>query len=284
MKDNEYAISMKFKNGYGKANIKNTDWYFICRLNNVSVIHDVMPDFIGPKQNSVRQIDTTYLNLLKINSEATKPEWVNKINILDDIKIKSDIIEIERDIKKLEDKKILMETKLENNNEYKKLLYTSGDELVNIVKKVLEEMLAVKINDLDVKKEDLSFELDNKKILVEVKGINTSIKRGNVSQLRNHIEDNALLNNIEDDEISDMYKGILIINPYIKDPIDERIKKDFYSETVKSDIKHEKFFAIDTISLLSIYKKFSKGDLKNIKKYILENDFIGTDFSVVEEN
>lgn len=283
MKKDGYAISMRFSKGYGKANIKNTNLYYIFRYKNVSVIHDVSLNFIGPKQSNVKQIYTTLLNLFQILSDSTMPAWVNNINILDDLQIKDDIVSLEKEIAKLD-----IETKrkvemLDRNNEYKKLLYTSGDDLVHIVKKVLEEMLEVKVNDQDVKREDLSFELNNKKILVEVKGINTSVKRENVSQLRNHIEDDALLNNVEDDEIHNIYKGILIINPYIKSTIEDRIKKDFYSKTVESDIKHEDFFAIDTISLLSLYCKFKQGKIKNIDKYIFDNNFIGTDFSILDK-
>lgn len=276
-----YAISMKFSKGYGRANIKNTNLYYIFRYKNVSVLHDVSLEFIEPKQSNVKQIDTTLLNLLQVLSGTTRPSWVDDINIFDDLQIKNDIVSLKNEIEKLDIERKHKVEMLDKNNEYKKLLYTSGDDLVHIVKMVLEEMLDVKVNDQDLKREDLSFELNNKKILVEVKGINTSVKRENVSQLRNHIEDDAILNNIEDDEIHNKYKGLLIINPYIKSTIEDKIKKDFYSKAVESDIKHEDFFAIDTISLLSLYCKFKQGKIKNIIKYIFDNNFIGTDFSIL---
>lgn len=146
-------------------------------------------------------------------------------------------------------------------------------------------MLKTNIDDIDIKKEDLSFILENKKILVEVKGVNSPIKREHVSQIQRHIEDDTKENNIDDENISDNYKGVLIINPYIKTLVKERINKDFYGNVVQGDIKHYNICAIDTITLLSIFQKYKQDsetiDFKNI---ILNNNYVEPDFSVLENN
>lgn len=275
--EGKYAISMIYPNGHRKAFIKNTQNCFILRFKNISIIHDTK--IFG---NGIKIPEVTYMNLLNIPKEIIKPVWVNDLLILDDEIIKDTISQIDKKIKKARHDKELELQKLEKNEEYKKLLYTSGDELVEAVKIVLFEMLNTKINDVDLKKEDLSLVLEDKKILIEIKGVNDPIKRSNVSQLQRHIEDDAQVNNIEDNDIPKKYKGLLIINPYIKTPVKERIKKDFYSEIVKKDIVYHDICAIDTITLLSYFQKYKAGQKINLKNIILNTNYNEPDFSVLK--
>lgn len=99
--------------------------------------------------------------------------------------------------------------------------------------------------------------MDGKKVLLEIKGVNTPIKREHISQIQRHLEDEARENNIDDD-ISANYKGLLIVNPYIKTPVKERIKKEFYSDTVKGDIEHYDICTLDTITFLTLFEKYIK--------------------------
>ena len=172
------------------------------------------------------------------------------------------------------------------NNEYKKILYTTGDELVQIVKKIFSEMLNVEIdiiNDIDEKKEDLSFVLENKNILVEVKGVNTAIKRQHVSQAQNHIEDNAIIKEIDDDDINKYYKALLIVNPYIKEPVKDRVKKDFYGISVKKEIEYKNVCTLDTITLLSFYQKYKDNkESVDLKYLILNSNYNEPDFTILD--
>ncbi|MBQ7137030.1 MAG: hypothetical protein IJO43_03555 [Bacilli bacterium] len=284
---NGYALSMLFSDGFGKAFVKNTKNCYIFRKENVSVIHDVKPTKYGAENKFTEQKSTLLLNLLRLPQSAVVPKWVDDIKILDDIKLEEEIYDIEE---KIEDLKKQKKEKIDNlmqNSEYKKVLYTTGDELVQVVKKILSEMLNVEINiinDIDEKKEDLSFVLDNKNILVEVKGVNTPIKRQYVSQAQNHIEDDAVIKEIDDDDINKYYKALLIVNPYIKDPVKDRVKKDFYGVSVKQEIEHKKVCTLDTITFLSLYQKYKDNqesiDLKDI---ILNSNYNEPDFSILDK-
>lgn len=278
-----YAVSMVSNNGFGKAYIRNTQNCFILRFGNISIIHDVELTYTDKNGNFVQQLPTLLLNLLEMPKQTEEPEWIDEIKILDEINIENEIKTIDAEISKLESEKERQLKKLKENNDYKKVLYTSGDELVNIVKKMLKEMLNITINDLDVKKEDLSFDLDDKKILVEIKGVNTAIKREYISQMQRHIEDDARENNIEDDDMANKYKGLLIVNPYIKIPAKERITKEFYSNTVKADIKYHNICTIDTITFLSIFQEFKKGKDIDFKNIILNNNYNEPIFSIIDK-
>lgn len=279
---NDYAISMISNKGYGRAYIKNLNNCFILRFGNITIMHDNEIERTGNRNNYVKQRQTLLMNLMRKIDNQEIPEWVNEIKILDEKNIEKHIQETENEILDLEKKKKESLIRLEENRKYKELLFTSGDTLVEIVKKVLIEMLEIEIDDIDVKKEDLSFKLNNKKILVEVKGINTAIKRENVSQAQRHIEDDARENNIEDDDIPELYKGLLIINPYIKSSIKERMQKEFYSKTVIADIEHYNICAIDTITLLGLFQKYREGEKINLKEVILNNNFVKPDFSIIQ--
>lgn len=282
-----YAVSMLSNIGFGKAFVKNTQNCYILRNQNVSIIHDLKPTYLDKSREYVKQLSTLLLNLLQIPKSVAVPKWVEEIKILDDINLEKEIACIEEKIEDLKKQKAEKIDNLMQNSEYKKVLYTTGDELVQVVKKMLSEMLNVEvniINDIDEKKEDLSFILDNKNILVEVKGVNTSIKRQYVSQAQNHIEDDAIIKEIDDDDINKYYKALLIVNPYIKDPVKERVKKDFYGISVKQEIEHKKVCTLDTITFLSLYQKYRDNkesiDLKDI---ILNSNYNDPDFTILEK-
>ncbi len=280
-----YALSMLSNIGYGKAFIKNTQNCYILRNQNVSIIHDLKPTYLDKSREYVKQLSTLLLNLLQMPKNTSAPKWIEEIKILDDLKLEEEISDIEEKIEDLKKKKKEKIDNLMQNSEYKKVLYTTGEELVQVVKKMLAEMLNGEINiinDIDEKKEDLSFVLDNKNILVEVKGVNTPIKRQYVSQAQNHIEDDAVIKEIDDDNINKYYKALLIVNPYIKDPVKERVKKDFYGVSVKQEIEHKKVCTLDTITFLSLYQKYRDNkesiDLKDI---ILNSNYNEPDFSIL---
>ncbi len=281
--NNGFALSMISKKNIGKLYIKNTNNCFILKFDNVSIIHDIKWVSSKKEIEMLNQKSELLQHLLNEEKNDNKPDWVEDIKILDDQKISNEISKITERIEIYNQKKNELENKIRNNNEYKKVLYTSGEELVTITKKILMEMLGISIRDLDVKKEDLSFVLDEKKILVEIKGVNTSIKREHVSQIQRHIEDEAKINNVDDDVIPCKYKGLLIVNPYIKSSLQERRKKEFYSKSVIGDIMHYDICAIDTITLLGMFQKYKTGEKIDFKKIILNENYIEPDFSIMQE-
>ena len=88
-------------------------------------------------------------------------------------------------------------------------------------------MLNITVDDIDLKKQDLYFNLDKKSILVEVKGVNHPFQRDNISQVKRHVKDYAEENQIYGGCRDKNCKGVLILNPYSKHDLKEKISKDF---------------------------------------------------------
>ncbi len=265
------AIAMCSSKGIGRAFIKNTKYCYIMRFDNVSIIHNINNEV---KNGSYE----TYLNLLTINQKSERPNWIEHIKFNDDDNIKKDIVELESQINNLKNKKEEKLSLLSKNEEYKKILYSSGEELVSIVKNILADMLSVPIDDTDIKKQDLYFQLDDVKILTEVKGINEAFHRGNISQVKRHVIDYANENNIYGEAINKFCKGLLIINPYRKQELKEKIGKEFYNKEVISDAKYENVCTIDTYTLLNYYSKWKKDKSINLKSIILNKTYNKPDY------
>lgn len=274
-----YAVSMKFSSGYGKCFIKNTKNCYIMKNENVSIIHDVKEYFVGPKAERMEQITTTYMNLLRITTIVQKPKWINNIRILNDNIIQDELNTLDEEIKKLKIAKLEKEMLLSSNEEYKKVLYSSGDELVDVVEKILIEMLSIPIDDLDRKKQDLYFKLDGINILAEVKGVNDTFQRDNISQAKRHVTDFANENGIYGEDVNKTCKGLLIINPYRKQDLKEKLEKEFYSKEVIKDAKFENICTLDTYTLLNYYSKWRNNNKSiDLKSIILNNTYNEPDY------
>lgn len=274
-----YAVSMKFSSGYGKCFIKNTKNCYIMRNENVSIIHDVKECFVGPKAERMEQITITYMNLLQITTIAQKPKWINNIRILNDNIIQDELNTLDEEIKKLKLAKLEKEMMLSSNEEYKKVLYSSGDELVDVVEKILIEMLSIPIDGLDRKKQDLYFKLDGINVLAEVKGVNDPFQRDNISQAKRHVTDFANENGIYGEDVNKTCKGLLIINPYRKQDLKEKLAKEFYSKEVIKDAKFENICTLDTYTLLNYYSKWRNNNKSiDLKSIILNNTYNEPDY------
>lgn len=149
-----------------------------------------------------------------------EPDWIKDFNFFDDEKQKEKILNSELLIKK-EGEKIKSATEiLQINSRYKSILYTQGEELVDVVKDIISEMLNIDLSGfIDKKKEDIRFEYNNDVFIGEIKGITDNVKSKNLSQLDNHftafVDENP---NIDEEKI---FK-LLIINSQRKLPLDKR--------------------------------------------------------------
>ena len=290
LKKNGTSLGINFKFGTGFCNVKHTNTYFWFKKGNINIIHDSdyeINDYNYMNKSTIDNLLCQGVQILikqLLNSDSAfvpkvNQEIIENILILNDKELNENISKIEEQINELNYNKNELVNIKKKNDHYKALLYSQGDELVHLVKEVLQEMLNVTIDDYDIKKQDLFFKLDNINILVEVKGINTSIKRQNVGQAKNHVRDFANNNDIYADDINKYCKGLLIINPFDKDSLTDKINKDFYSKEVISDLKSENICAIDTYTLLNYYSKWKNDnnsiDLKNI---ILNETYVPKDF------
>lgn len=144
-------------------------------------------------------------------SEDSKPEWFSCINFFDDEDLKREENDNNDKIKKLEMKNKKIEDKLEQNNRYKSILYTSGDELVKVVMEMLDNMLEYDSTGfIDEKKEDFLIKREDITFVGEIKGISSAISNKNVSQLDVHVQ--GYIDKILMENINENVKGLLIIN------------------------------------------------------------------------
>ena len=155
-----------------------------------------------------------------IKNKSDVPEWFAELDYFDDADRKSEILDIDTQIKQLQEQRKIACNVLEDNNRYKSILYTTGDELVEVVFDILQEMLGCDLSGfVDEKKEDFLFELEGKTYIGEIKGVNTNVKSEFISQLDVHV--NGYLDDNPDKTLDDVV-ALLVINDQKKKSIMER--------------------------------------------------------------
>ncbi len=155
-----------------------------------------------------------------IKSKADVPEWFAELDYFDDADLKSEILDIDTQIRQLQEQRQAACNILEDNNRYKSILYTTGDELVEVVLDILEEMTGCDLSGfVDEKKEDFLFELEGKTYIGEIKGVNTNVKSEFISQLDVHV--NGYLDDHPNKTLYDVV-ALLVINDQKKKAIQER--------------------------------------------------------------
>lgn len=281
---NEEAYSMTSSNGEGNCYVKNTKQFFIFKKNNIIVLHDLYIHFYGQNQLDTSRMSNMIKYILQTDVEESNDivDWLNNINILEDEKLNLMLKENQDKIEKLLIEQNSIKEELKQNEFYKAILYSSGNKLVEIVKVILEEMLKLAVDDTDLKKQDLYFIIDNKNILIEVKGVNHPFQRDNISQVKRHVKDYAEEHNIYGSDVDKLCKGVLILNPYSLHDLKDKISKDFYSKEVIEDAEYEKVCTLDTLTLLNYYSKW-RNDSKsiNLKKILLNNNYNEPDYNEI---
>lgn len=146
--------------------------------------------------------------------------------------------------------------KIDKNNEYKSILYTTGEELVKVVFEILECMLGCDLSQFeDKKKEDFSFERNGIVYIGEIKGISSNIKSQNISQLEFHHQ--GFID--EHPEIEDKnLRQILIINYQRNTALQERDPVD--KKQIELASKYGSLI-VETRILLKMFEKYKKAEI-----------------------
>lgn len=179
------------------------------------------------------------------------PEWFNKIQILDDVKLYSN----KDSLKKQKEQLLTLidenAEKIKGNRELKSILYTNGEELVHGVFTILKEIVGSDFTHFkDEKKEDFNCLLKDSHFVGEIKGVNENVKNKNLSQLDIHVEGYRESKDIEQNKV----KGLLIINPLRKTkPVD---RADIHADTIDKAINKYGVLIIRTSDLLKLLELY----------------------------
>lgn len=194
------------------------------------------------------------INLLV--QKQSVPEWINEVHMFDDVNnikiIEEQNYIIEEANKTINDSKM----KLEHNMRLKSILYTSGDELVEVIFEILRSMLGCDLSDFeDKKKEDYLFNVDGHTYIGEIKGVNHNVKNENVSQLdvhyQSYLDDNP---EMDADDIS----ALLIMNHQKNKAVNER---EPIHENQINLAKRNGSLIIETITILKMYEKYIRHEI-----------------------
>lgn len=142
------------------------------------------------------------------------PSWVDSIVVPHIAEIEIEIKENENQIAVISGEIGKLANRLESLNNYRKLLYSSGFDLEEIVKKCLEE-LGAKVTPAKYGQEEYVLEYGGVEYLIEVKGVSKSISLGHVRQLNDYILK-------YEEDMGKACKGILFGNSWRTFPPEER--------------------------------------------------------------
>lgn len=201
------------------------------------------------------------------------PDWFNSLEYFDDAALKnkrSELLDMYRQIKNID-------RQIDENNKFKSILYSTGDELVDVVKQILVDIFKLPdSNFIDVKKEDFRFEFGDINFMVEIKGINTNVKNNNIAQCKKFVTDLIA----EDDTMSpDSVKGLLIINP--QRDIEPSKREPIHANQI-SYAKSEGILIITTLELLKLYQAYTKDEVVSNKCFETFKNNVG-EFKFEEE-
>ena len=195
---------------------------------------------------------------LKATSDTEAPDWMNKVMLFDDAEQSKNIEENEVQIKCCQESIAESKDKLSQNSRFKSILYTSGDELVDVVKDIFSKIFDVDFSGFkDKKKEDFTFTFNNKIFIGEIKGVNQNIKTTNLAQLDLHFT-NFIEEGSDDLDANNIHK-LLVMNHQKDKDLKSRIPVDQQQIDMAKN-KYESLI-IETVELLEMYDKFTREEM-----------------------
>ena len=199
-------------------------------------------------------------------NKSLAPEWIKEVQFYTDEKCKEEILELDKKIEELNGQKDILENILNENAEYKSILYETGEILAKQINKMLSEIFEYDISQFkDTFEEDCLIKLDDVTFVIETKGLNNEISGHNISDACNHLiiyEDKLEENKTEN------AKCLFIVTYERKKNIQERVK---IKERVEKIAKANNTLIVDTRIFLNIFedflnKKITKDEIKEIFK------------------
>lgn len=201
-----------------------------------------------------------------IQQKTPPPEGIDEILMPGEDSLKREIKEKLDKIERLKAKISNLEALKEEKYQFKQLIYETGDRLEDICKLTLSE-LGCKVDD---SVEDFILIKGDKEAIVEVKGREGTILRGDGSQLAQNRRNYVVQKGKGIREV----KAILLGNPWrLEFPLEERAKKQPFAPHLVKDAKVEDMALVTTVELLKAYCSFLENKVSS--KEIIERLFSG---------
>ncbi len=195
--------------------------------------------------------------LFEQHESEPAPEWMGAISFGDDMLQNSQIEQSKAEIKAAEERIIAAKNKLKENAKVKSILYTNGDELVEVVFNILEKILACDLSAfVDDKREDFLIKLPSCTFIGEIKGVTSNVRYEHISQVELHYR--GYLDQLAESGISENVKQLLIMNPFRTKPLDKR--DPVHTSQIELAIRNG-CLIIETNTLLRLYEKFCNGEV-----------------------
>lgn len=203
------------------------------------------------------KLDNFLKYLFPDKSIEEKPEWIKEIKILNDEKLLNTIEECKQEISKLNNRIADANNQLQENERIKSILYSNGEQLVEVVFSILDKIFSCNLNKfVDEKKEDFIIKKEKYTIIGEIKGITSNIKNEHISQTDVHYQ--GYMDKIQEEGKKENVYQVLIINPLRNKPVNER---DSVHETQINLANRNHCLIIETKTLLKLYEKFVTGEI-----------------------
>ena len=248
--------------------IYNADFYF-------DGMYDACTSSISSeKSTTIRWTDTVYfttLNILKTEAELRNflsnvlpeqekeaiPSWMETECYFNDRELKRTIEENEEKIEIANQNIEIAQDKLKENERYKSILYTSGDELTEVVFSILEKILSCSLSSfVDEKHEDFLIKKEKYTLIGEIKGVNSNVRNENIGQIDLHYQ--KYKDRLNEENLVEEVHQILIMNTFRKQPLAER--KPIHEDQIKL-AERNGCLIIETTTLLKLFEKYVAGDV-----------------------
>lgn len=201
--------------------------------------------------------------LKKTSGDYLLPEWSKKYLLPDEQNIRNTISKKENELNQVLIEISQKKEGLANIERYKLLLFGQGTALEKQVAQVLEE-IGFNVIRGENNRKDLQIEYSGKVAVVEVKGVEKSGKEAHSRQLETWVSEYFAEN-----EGVESCKGIMFLNAYCKDPLEERDSKTIFPKSMVDYSSRNQHCLMTTTQLLGIYLTLKK-DSSHRDRYIDE--------------
>lgn len=218
----------------------------------------LFPELRLPKNNLVK-IHLQFLPKSLIDQKTILPDWCLNYFLENESKERKKLVELQKEALDISFKIESQNELLEEFNQLKRLLISTGTELELLVADIFKEF-GYEIEMPPNNRDDIKIKKDGSVAVIEIKGVKGSSAEKHAAQLMKWVSTYHSENDIQP-------KGILIVNGFKDIPINDRTEKIFTNQMIPYSTRME-LCLLTTNQLLELIILFRSGkiDLEKIHK------------------